>query len=549
MAHKEVKKSMKINLTKVTRRGFLGGTAGLAGAAVLTGCSTGGGTPGGGPASQGAVSADVLPSYIPKEYVKPDFPAPANGYSSIPEFVKAFSAPPGSGGTFKAMTPLWGAIPPTTGNHYFDAVNKAMGSTIDFQISDGNTYGDKLAAVLASPKDVADWVSIPSWNVPPRFGTAVDQIFTDLTPYLAGDKVKEYPNLANIPTDAWRFCVWNGKLIALPMPDSGVPNPLFYRDDIFAELGIKELPTTPDALIELAKELTDPSKGVYGTDDIWTQAVNMYAVPPKWKLDGDKLVNRVETEEYRGALEWIRKLFESGAVHPDGIAGNNGDAKTRFESGRTLMVTDGIGGWAEALQRNLPSNPTYSQAPMPVFGVDGTDVPVYKGNAASILSYIKKTDDEARVKELLKLADFLASPFGTEEFQLVNYGVEREHYTLDGNGLPVATELAQTELQPSYIFLVDPPVSNAKVQFPGYVEKWSTWVNETAAHFVDPVFFGMNITEPSQYASLGTPFTDLEKDIARGRKSMADLDSAIETWKKSGGEELRAFYQKILDEQ
>lgn len=540
---------MKINLTKVTRRGFLGGTAGLAGAAVLTGCTTGGGTPGGGPASQGAVSADVLPSYIPKEYVKPDFPAPANGYSTIPEFVKAFNAPPGSGGTYKAMTPLWGAIPPTTGNHYFDAVNKAMGSTIEFQISDGNTYGDKLAAVLASPKDVADWVSIPSWNVPPRFGTAVDQIFTDLTPYLAGDKVKEYPNLANIPTDAWRFCVWNGKLIALPMPDSGVPNPLFYRDDIFAELGIKDLPTTPEALIDLAKELTDPSKGVYGTDDIWTQAVNMYAVPPKWKLDGDKLVNRVETDEYRGALEWIRKLFESGAVHPDGIAGNNGDAKTRFESGRTLMVTDGIGGWAEALQRNLPSNPTYSQAPMPVFGVDGTDVDVYKGNAASILSYIKKTDDEARIKELLKLADFLASPFGTEEFQLVNYGVEGEHYTLDGNGLPVATELAQTELQPTYIFLVDPPVSNSKVQFPGYVEKWSTWVNETAAHFVDPVFFGMNITEPSQYASLGTPFTDLEKDIARGRKSMADLDSAIETWKKSGGEELRAFYQKILDEQ
>ncbi|MFT3887843.1 MAG: extracellular solute-binding protein [Arachnia sp.] len=541
---------LNVQLSSVSRRGFLGGAAGLAGAALVTGCAgKNGGGGGGGAPTQGPVSTEVLPSYIPKDYVKPDFPAPANGYTTIPEFVKAFETPPGSGGTYKAMTPLWGAIPPTTGNHYFDAVNKALGSTIEFQISDGNTYGDKLAAVLASPKDVADWVSIPSWNVPPRFGTAVDQIFADLTPHLAGDKVKDYPNLANIPTDAWRFCVWNGKLMGLPMPDSGVPNPLFYRDDIFAAQGITDLPTTPDELIALATQLTDPAKGVYGADDLWTQAVNMYAVPAKWKLDGDKLVHRVESEEYRKALEWIRKLFESGAVHPDGVAGNNGDAKTRFESGRTLMMTDGLGGWAEALQRNLASNPTYSQAPMPVFGEKGTDVVVWKGNAASILSYIKKTDDEAKIKEMLKLADFLASPFGTQEFQLIQYGVEGEHYTLDTNGLPAATELAQTEVQPTYIFLVDPPVSNAKVQYPGYVEKWSTWVNDTAAKFADPVFYGMNITEPNQFASLGTPFTDLEKDIARGRKTLADLDAAVETWRKSGGEELRAFYQKILDEQ
>ena len=408
---------LNVSLPNVSRRGFLGGTLGIASAAVLTACG-GGGTTSGGGASQGVVSADVLPSYIPKEYVKPDFPAPANGFTKIPEFVKAFQSPPGAGGTYKAMTPLWGAIPPTTGNSYFDAVSAAMGSTIEFQISDGNTYGDKLAAVLASPKDVADWVSIPSWNVPPRFGTAVDQIFTDLTPYLAGDKVKDYPNLANIPTDAWRFCVWNGKLMALPQPDAGVPNPLFYRDDLFKEMGITDLPTNPDELIELAKQLTDPAKGVYGTDDIWTQAVNMFAVPSKWTIDGDKLVHRVETEAYRKALEWIRKLFEAGVVHPDAVAGNTGDAKTRFESGRTLMITDGLGGWSEALQRNLPSNPTYSQAPMPVFGEAGTDVVVYKGNAASILSYIKKTDDEAQIKDMLALADFIASPFGTQEFQL-----------------------------------------------------------------------------------------------------------------------------------
>ena len=28
---------------------------------------------------------------------------------------------------------------------------------------------------------------------------------------------------------------------------------------------------------------------------------------------------------------------------------------------------------------------------------------------------------------------------------------------------------------------------------------------------------------------------------------MADLDEAVATWSSSGGEELRAFYQEILD--
>jgi putative aldouronate transport system substrate-binding protein len=94
---------------------------------------------------------------------------------------------------------------------------------------------------------------------------------------------------------------------------------------------------------------------------------------------------------------------------------------------------------------------------------------------------------------------------------------------------------------------VDPPVVNAKVQYPGFVEAFCTWQAEAAQYLVEDLFYGMQITEPAQYASLKTPFEDLEKDIARGRKSMADLDDAVATWTSSGGEELRAFYQEILD--
>ena len=111
------------------------------------------------------------------------------------------------------------------------------------------------------------------------------------------------------------------------------------------------------------------------------------------------------------------------------------------------------------------------------------------------------------------------------------------------------TELAATELQPTYIFLVDPPISETHVQYPGYVKAASEWKANAAQYATDPLFYAQQIVEPQQYASIGQPFVDLEKDISRGRKDMSDLDAAVETWKASGGDELRAFYQDILDQQ
>jgi putative aldouronate transport system substrate-binding protein len=542
---------------RLNRRSFLGFLAVGAGVvgvpSLLTGCTTASG----GPAVEpGTVTAANLPTYVPLEYVKPDFPSvngSTAGYATIPEeLVTAFDAPPGSGGTYTAMTPLWSAIPKTAGNPYFDSVNAAMGTTVEFQISDGNTYGDKLAAVLASAKDVPDWVCVPTWNFPPRFAQAVDALFEDLTPYLSGDNVKKYKNLANIPTDAWRYGVFNDRLYGLPFPGELVHLATFYRADILEELGITEQPRNADEFIELAKELTDPGTKRWGSADQWITANMMFAVLPEkgWKLaDDGSLVSRVESEEYRAALDWQARLYKSGAVHPTAVADKPEEMKPLFEAGEILVVNDGVGGWHESLGRVLPSNPTFDPRPFDPIAHDGGTPRVWKGAPADMFSFLKKTDDKAQIEELLAAADFLASPFGTTEFQLVNFGLEGEHYEIDGDGLPQATDAAADEVAPSYIFLVDPPKVNAQVQYPGYVEAYCTWMAAASEYVEEPLFYGMQISEPAQFASLATPFEDLEKDIARGRKSMADLDDAVATWSSSGGEELRAFYQDILDEQ
>ena len=49
----------------------------------------------------------------------------------------------------------------------------------------------------------------------------------DLTPYLSGDAVKAYPNLANLPTLSWKSTIYNGKIMGVPPPRSA-PSSVMY---------------------------------------------------------------------------------------------------------------------------------------------------------------------------------------------------------------------------------------------------------------------------------------------------------------------------------
>jgi len=48
---------------------------------------------------------------------------------------------------------------------------------------------------------------------------------------------------------------------------------------------------------------------------------------------------------------------------------------------------------------------------------------------------LKKASPD-RIKELLRIVDFLASPFGSEEDLLLSYGIDGPDYTRDANGDP-----------------------------------------------------------------------------------------------------------------
>ena len=59
----------------------------------------------------------------------------------------------------------------------------------------------------------------PIGGVIPELPLSRSQV-EDLTPFVSGDAVKEYPNLAALPTIGWKGMVYNNKIFAVPLAQS-----------------------------------------------------------------------------------------------------------------------------------------------------------------------------------------------------------------------------------------------------------------------------------------------------------------------------------------
>ncbi|MPY57853.1 extracellular solute-binding protein [Streptomyces spongiae] len=545
-----------------SRRNFLASTA-VAAAAVAGGMpllSACGGSQSGSKdgTTSGKDAAKILPSFVASTVVAPDIPA-KNG--SAAGFTKAIAEADlktsvtkklGSGGKLKIMAPFWGT-PPKGDNPYYTAMNKAIGVDVTWQNQDGVTYDEKLGAVLAS-SDIPDVVVVPGWNLNGKIPGAINAKFADLGPYLSGDKVKDYPNLAAVPTEAWQRGIFGGQLRAIPMPASYVTDiaPL-YRKDIFDKKGYS-VPTSPKEFLSWAKEATRPKSKVWACDDMKWTAFNIFSVFPGsdkalwWNMVDGKLVNRIETDEYLEALEWVRKLYAAKVVHPDAVSGKaGGNAGNRLTSGEVLVYNQNISDWWGKMSEQHAQNPDFEIAAFDIFGPDGGDPKLWAVQPANIFTFISKKASKQQIKDFLAVCDFCAAPYGTKEFMLTMYGVEGTDYEVK-KGLPAKTTQGVNEVNGAFDYTGNPAPFVAYTDFPDVTKGMVEWQQRMGAFTRKTSFFGLTVTEPNRWANLADSFEQLEDDVVRGRKKISDVQQAVADWKSKGGDDLRDWYKKLLDD-
>lgn len=545
-----------------SRRSFLASTA-VATAAVAGGMpllSACGGSDSGSRdgTTSGKDAKKILPAYVASNVVTPDIPAKngsAIGFTSkldLAGLKTSVTKKLGKGGKVTIMSPFWGS-PPKSGNAYYTSMNELIGVDVAWQNQDGNTYDQKLGAILAS-SDIPDVVVVPGWNMSGKIPTAIISKFADLGPYLSGDAVKDYPNLAAIPTGAWQRSIFGGKLRGLPMPAPWAPSivPL-YRQDIFDKEGY-EIPKSCDEFLALAKEITDAKAKRWACLDMKWTAFQAFGVlsgsekPLGWNLVDGKLVNRVETDEYLEALEWSRKLFEAGVVHPDSKMGKNApDPGPKFAAGEFLIYPNNISQWWGRTAEQATQNPEFKIWGMDVWGHDGGNPTIWAEQPAGIFAFVNKKASESVIRDVLAVANVTAAPYGTKEYMMTNYGVEGTHYTVK-DGVPAKTDQGNLEVMNAYVMVASPAATIAHPDFPEVARGQVEWEQRMGAFTKKSTFWGMQITEPNRYTNLSNDFEQLEDDIVRGRKKISDMQQAVSDWKSKGGDKLRDWYKQILDE-
>lgn len=534
------------------RRGFIVGTTltATAVAAGLSGCTDQSGQP----TSREAGSGE-FPTRVPFDGVQPDLPELEGG---VPPAYFKYPANPvkrdgfpyqGASGPITALLQGNAAGTPRDGNSWWQALEEASGFTFKVTGAMSADYQAKLQVTLAGG-EVPDLVQIV--NVP-GLPSVLDKFFADLTPYLAGDAIKEYPGLASIPTETWKIPMVNGKLwgVAQPRPPAG--RIVSFRGDLFAKFGITETPELRDGqdFLDVCEQVTDAKNSIYamGADPAgWMMPamLEMLGAPNVWSEEGGKFTHQYETDVMKDALDQVAQMFKKNHLHPDSASAGAENA-TWWKGGRTSIYIQSIAGWSVFAK-------TY-----PDWNLDVLTLPKWQGGGpadkhlleAGYGAYVAiKKGSEERIKELLRFADFVASPFGTQEQSLINYGVEGTHYELEGTE-PIALPPAQAEVPPGLGYIG--AQGSAVVYAPNnkvMVQKQYDYLKTVLPTGVPNPALGLySESSVTSGAAATTEINDLQKEIIIGRKPLSEWDAGLDRWLKATGDQQRQEYQDAMQNQ
>lgn len=543
-------------MSRMSRRTLLRsmtvGGAAVSAPALLTACSTGSGDS---DVSNAGKKLAPWPTYKPAPGPKPDLaPTEAGvqaGYTAYPaDLARSVSRTPGDGSTVRVMSVSFGTPPkPASANRFWAAVEKALGVKIEYTIISQADYQKKMATVMAGDADtLPDIMNVFSGFVLPREAEFVRRRAEDLTPFLSGDAIADYPNLANIPTHAWRDMGRIGGLIhGIPLERPLPGSTLWLNQGMFADAGMAE-GWTADDFTAVAKKATGGRTYALGAaaGSLFGNAVHAAAhnAPLEWAVTGDGTFEPGWADErFKAAIAFQARLREDGSYHPDATSVSQIDLTTLYYNGTVGSMQDGFGAY---LPKYRESKGKLTPAPALPYSVGGEPGGIVAARRSFGYTVLKKAKRE-RIELLLRILDYLAAPFGSEEWELVHYGVEGTHFTRGADGSPQATRLGEVENNTNLPlkYLAEGPQVLFVPGMPDAVRALHTWQREVVPHAVRNASFGLqSATKNSQGATLKALVDDTVTGIVAGRLPLSEWDATVKKWRQRGGDRMAEEFAK-----
>jgi putative aldouronate transport system substrate-binding protein len=564
-------RSPRVARLEVSRRSFLRLTAGgaLAGGVGLSllidGCTPP--PPTLKPTVAAAPSGGPLPTYIAQSGgPKPDFhsadPRITDGFVRFPKDpVKSWSGgPPSNGGTLNVFIAAY--YPPPTGrdqNATWKAVEKELGSTVNMTIIPNVDYPNRLQVVMAGG-DLPDTIHVGGSSTVTSLISAqfVQSQCSDLTPYLAGDAAKDYLNLAAIPGYAYKGAggVFDNRLYGVPI-HRYLPAFWFFRNtDIWdKEIGADIVPKDADDFKKILQQLNRPQENRWAIGNFGPNNATMYGIvsflemfgaPNIWALDATsgKLIRDRETEQYKAAVSYMKDLMSSGLYPPDLQTAS--DSRGAYLAGKFVVSNEAFGnGWNDLWRRGLQQTPNRHFTVIKPFSATAGAQPRHFITGGTIAYNLVKKSSPERIKEILRIMNYLAAPFGTQEDLLLSYGLRDQDFTLDtdGNPAPTPAGIASSSYVP-WQYISHRPYVWYQADLPGYAQ---------AAFETEQVLVGVGVADPTRgyhsptQARKGVAadqtFFDGLADILFNRRPFSDFDQLVTDWRTTAGDAIRKEFQ------
>ncbi|MBB6670853.1 extracellular solute-binding protein [Cohnella nanjingensis] len=465
---------------------------------------------------------------------------------------------------FSYVRPVWGAATYTKGGAYEKEMFKQANAEIDVQIIPVTEYDQKIMTIIASG-DIPDvfWAAGPT-----------DKKFKDMQDQGAFLKINEYLDKYPAIKEAVPQSVWDtltddkGNIYFIP----NVSNPLipifmYYRQDIFENLGIPEPKTVKELEDALVKIKQSDSKMIplTGQDTIWglgalstSFGFTQFGWGPATGEDKDNPNTIVPFYLAKGMKEYyfyLKKLRSNGLLDKEFLMAKNWDhAKQKFTSGQAAVL--GIN-WGYGPEIYSTLKKTHPEAKIgilpPLEGPDGAMGGMRPFGAWDRGMYINaKMDDPDGFFRFLNWTL-------TEGSDFRRYGIEGKTYeVVDGKKMPLADDRTEADYK---IGQIEPlkflqPMSEAldwdtiEATYEGsgvgeaFADAKAKFKEYNAVQYPD--YRNYTIFSPLEVEQGAQLYTDYLQSVIDGaiindKVTEKEWDAAIDKYLKAGG-------QKIVDE-
>jgi putative aldouronate transport system substrate-binding protein len=516
-----------------------------AGALSLAACSSGGSSTG--DVGNAGKSLAPWPTYLPFAGPQPDAPGDDRIgvqplYLNYPaQLAQAVAEAPGDGSEVTAMVVTYEAPPkPLAENSFWQEINKALNIKLNVVVVPDPEYAQKMTTLMASGADLPDIVMFTNLGLPRR-AEFIQRGCADLSELVGGDAVKEYPALANIPTYAWQgMGRIGGRIFGVPLERPMPANSMFVNrtrlDEVKAPVDWNH-----DQYLSAMRDLTTGRRwgtGWYKTLFTGLGGITYHAgsngAPNVWAVQNGAFVHTATTPQFEQALGVMRELTSAAAHYPDSLTASSTDMQNNFYNQTVATLPNGFG--ALALPNLLKIGDRFTMGLARPYSPQATP---WRSLGNFGFATFKKAAPE-RLRMLLRLVNYLSSPFGTKEYELINYGVEGRHFTKE-NGVVTTTALYTSEnssILPIRYIGTAPTVLHLP-GFPDVAKATHEWEQAVMPRSLPLPSAGLqSATASAKGGQLDQILGDGIAAITFGRKPASSWKETVGQWRAAGGDQL-----------